>query len=185
MRSNASSMAAVRNTGRARRRHGRRPTLASQCQEGQRRHGFDRVELKVRREEREVQPSVLVQGMRTVLQQSGLGWMNFPQAYDGAYRGSPLADVSMFSCGPIKTMTAFGGAVIVVCDRDALVRMRRRQAGYRPPIARPLCTAPAETDSSKRRSRLDLRIVGGGSSPTWSGHSRGCSYDAPTVPTHL
>jgi len=42
-------------------------------------------------------------------------------------RGDPLADVSMFSFGPIKTATALGGAVLRVADAEALARMRALQ----------------------------------------------------------
>lgn len=45
-------------------------------------------------------------------------------------RGSPLADVSMFSFGPIKTATALAGGVLVIRDRAILGRMRAAQAGY-------------------------------------------------------
>jgi dTDP-4-amino-4,6-dideoxygalactose transaminase len=45
-------------------------------------------------------------------------------------RGSPLADVSMFSFGPIKTATALAGGVLVVRDRSILERMRADQAAY-------------------------------------------------------
>jgi dTDP-4-amino-4,6-dideoxygalactose transaminase len=53
------------------------------------------------------------------------------QAFRGReYRGHPLADVSLFSFGSIKTATALGGAIARV--RDAALRdaMRRRQAEY-------------------------------------------------------
>ena len=42
--------------------------------------------------------------------------------------GDPLADVSMFSFGPIKTATALGGAVLRVSDPRLLDRMRALQA---------------------------------------------------------
>jgi len=45
-------------------------------------------------------------------------------------RGNPLADVSMFSFGPIKTATALAGGVLVVRDRAVLERMRAAQARY-------------------------------------------------------
>ena len=48
------------------------------------------------------------------------------QAFDGVYRGSPAAHVSLFSFGPIKRATALGGAIAVFhspelacCFRDA------------------------------------------------------------------
>jgi dTDP-4-amino-4,6-dideoxygalactose transaminase len=52
------------------------------------------------------------------------------QAYDGVYRGSPLADVAMFSFGPIKTKTCLGGGVLTVADTELLASMRRIQAEY-------------------------------------------------------
>jgi dTDP-4-amino-4,6-dideoxygalactose transaminase len=45
-------------------------------------------------------------------------------------RGSPLADVSMFSFGPIKTASALAGGVLVVRDPAILERMRAAQASY-------------------------------------------------------
>ncbi|HEX4128815.1 MAG TPA: DegT/DnrJ/EryC1/StrS family aminotransferase [Pirellulales bacterium] len=50
------------------------------------------------------------------------------QAFDGNYRGDPLAHVSMFSFGVIKTATAGGGALLRVRDRAVLERMRAIQA---------------------------------------------------------
>ena len=47
--------------------------------------------------------------------------------------GDPLADVSMFSFGSIKTTTAVGGAVLRVRNPDLLAAMRRLQEGWRPP----------------------------------------------------
>jgi perosamine synthetase len=41
--------------------------------------------------------------------------------------GDPLADVSMFSFGTLKTASAVGGAVLHVRDPDLLGRMRRAQ----------------------------------------------------------
>jgi perosamine synthetase len=43
--------------------------------------------------------------------------------------GDRLADVSMFSLGPIKTATALGGAVLRVGDPELLDRMRTLEAG--------------------------------------------------------
>jgi perosamine synthetase len=40
------------------------------------------------------------------------------QAWTPAFRGSPEADVSLFSFGPIKTITALGGAVAAFRDPD-------------------------------------------------------------------
>jgi len=52
------------------------------------------------------------------------------QAYDGIYRGSLLADVAMFSFGPIKTKTCLGGGILTVNDASILATMRRIQADY-------------------------------------------------------
>ena len=53
------------------------------------------------------------------------------QAFNGrAYPGSPIADLSMFSFGPIKTSTALGGALIRVRDDALRGRMRAIQATY-------------------------------------------------------
>ncbi|MFD7664521.1 DegT/DnrJ/EryC1/StrS family aminotransferase [Streptomyces sp. NPDC059788] len=56
------------------------------------------------------------------------GWLlveDCAQAYDGPdFRGSPGADVSLFSFGPIKTATALGGAVAVVRNPGLLATMR-------------------------------------------------------------
>jgi dTDP-4-amino-4,6-dideoxygalactose transaminase len=52
------------------------------------------------------------------------------QAYDGAYHGDPASDVRMFSFGPIKTMTALGGAIVQAHDPDLIARMRRAQERY-------------------------------------------------------
>jgi perosamine synthetase len=48
------------------------------------------------------------------------------QAFDGSYRGHPEATVSMFSFGPIKTLTALGGAVSTVRDPKLADAMRER-----------------------------------------------------------
>ncbi len=54
------------------------------------------------------------------------------QAFIGKdYIGDELADVSMFSFGPIKTGTALGGAVFRVHDAELLDRMRELQDQYR------------------------------------------------------
>lgn len=53
------------------------------------------------------------------------------QAYDGPLnRGSELADVAMFSFGPIKTKTCLGGGMLTVKDAELLARMRGIQADY-------------------------------------------------------
>jgi dTDP-4-amino-4,6-dideoxygalactose transaminase len=60
------------------------------------------------------------------------GWLlleDCAQAFTGAdFKGSPLADVSMFSFGPIKTAAALAGGVLCVRDPEILARMRVRQA---------------------------------------------------------
>lgn len=48
------------------------------------------------------------------------------------YSGSPHADVSMFSFGPIKTCTAFGGAVAVVRDSKLYSAMNALHSQYPP-----------------------------------------------------
>ena len=49
------------------------------------------------------------------------------QAFRGPhYLGDPLADVAMFSFGPVKTASAAGGALL--CVRDPLLRERMRRA---------------------------------------------------------
>ncbi len=53
------------------------------------------------------------------------------QAFDGrAYPGHALADLSLFSFGPLKTSTAMGGALIRVRDGDLCARMREIQSAY-------------------------------------------------------
>lgn len=50
------------------------------------------------------------------------------QAFDGPRdTGDPLADVSMFSFGILKTSTALGGAMLTVHDHGFLERMRQLQ----------------------------------------------------------
>ena len=44
--------------------------------------------------------------------------------------GDPLADVSLFSLGPIKTATALGGALVEVRDPHLLKRMRAIEASW-------------------------------------------------------
>jgi perosamine synthetase len=59
------------------------------------------------------------------------GWVlleDCAQAFTGPdYKGSPLADVSMFSFGPIKTAAALAGGVLCVRDGEILAKMRVRQ----------------------------------------------------------
>ena len=53
------------------------------------------------------------------------------QAFNGSeYLGSNLADLVMYSFGPIKTATALGGAVIKVNGAKLLDRMRAIQSKY-------------------------------------------------------
>ncbi len=63
------------------------------------------------------------------------------QAFNGSdYLGSELADVVMYSFGPIKTATALGGAVLTVKDPALLDRMRTIQSKY-----------PVQTDAKHRK----------------------------------
>jgi dTDP-4-amino-4,6-dideoxygalactose transaminase len=53
------------------------------------------------------------------------------QAFVGCHDdGHPDADVTMFSFGPIKTITAFGGGVFCVRDAKLLARMQAIQSEY-------------------------------------------------------
>jgi perosamine synthetase len=53
------------------------------------------------------------------------------QAYEGLdFTGHPLADVSMFSFGTIKTATALGGAMFQVTDQNILETMQQKQNAY-------------------------------------------------------
>lgn len=52
------------------------------------------------------------------------------QVYDGVYHGDPASDVSLFSFGPIKTATAFGGALLRCKDRTLAERLRLLQGHY-------------------------------------------------------
>ena len=53
------------------------------------------------------------------------------EAYAGPeWRGHPHSDLSLFSFGPIKTATAFGGALARVADPGLLVRMKEVAADY-------------------------------------------------------
>lgn len=59
------------------------------------------------------------------------GWLlleDCAQAFTGPdFKGSPLADASMFSFGPIKTAAALAGGVFCVRDAEILAEMRVRQ----------------------------------------------------------
>jgi perosamine synthetase len=52
------------------------------------------------------------------------------QSWTPTFRGSPEADVSLFSFGPIKTLTALGGAVATFRDADIASRFAARVASY-------------------------------------------------------
>ena len=53
------------------------------------------------------------------------------QTFHGPHdTGDPLADVSMFSFGPLKTATALGGAVLHAPNRGILPKMRDRQSSW-------------------------------------------------------
>jgi perosamine synthetase len=53
------------------------------------------------------------------------------QAFRGrGFTGTPGAAVSLFSFGPIKTCTAFGGALVTVRDLQLLDKMRMAQSRY-------------------------------------------------------
>jgi perosamine synthetase len=53
------------------------------------------------------------------------------QAFHGPHdAGDPLADVSMFSFGPLKTATALGGAVLYARNRGILPKLRNRQSSW-------------------------------------------------------
>jgi dTDP-4-amino-4,6-dideoxygalactose transaminase len=50
------------------------------------------------------------------------------QAFDVEYRGHPEADLALISFGPIKSVTALGGAVLAVRDPALAQSLRRRLA---------------------------------------------------------
>lgn len=50
------------------------------------------------------------------------------QAFDGVYRGSPAAHVSLFSFGPIKRATALGGAIAVFQSPELADSFRKAQS---------------------------------------------------------
>jgi dTDP-4-amino-4,6-dideoxygalactose transaminase len=54
------------------------------------------------------------------------------QTWEGSYRGSPDADVVLFSFGPAKTATALGGAVALFRDPQAAERFRRAERDLPP-----------------------------------------------------
>ena len=57
-------------------------------------------------------------------------WEDCAQAFAGARTGEPIADVSMYSFGALKTCTALGGALLEVQDSTLLTRMRAAQRGW-------------------------------------------------------
>jgi perosamine synthetase len=53
------------------------------------------------------------------------------EAYAGpGWRGHANSDLTLFSFGPIKTATAFGGGLALVADPDLLTRMKEAAADY-------------------------------------------------------
>ncbi|MBQ0724133.1 MAG: aminotransferase class V-fold PLP-dependent enzyme [Cycloclasticus sp.] len=53
------------------------------------------------------------------------------QAFCGSkYHGSPFADISLFSFGPIKTSTALGGAIVVTKSKSHLVGLHLLEKSY-------------------------------------------------------
>lgn len=52
------------------------------------------------------------------------------QAWTPEFRGSQDADVSLFSFGPIKTITALGGGIAVLRDNELARRLEAHLAGY-------------------------------------------------------
>jgi dTDP-4-amino-4,6-dideoxygalactose transaminase len=71
------------------------------------------------------------------------------QAFAGSqYQGHPLAEVSMFSFGPIKTATALGGAVLHVRDNALLERL---QAAHQ--------TWPVQPEGQFRRRLLKYAML--------------------------
>jgi perosamine synthetase len=67
-------------------------------------------------------------------------------------RGDDLADVSLFSFGPIKTATALGGALVRVGDRDLRERMRVRQEEW--------ALQPRREYAAKALKFAALRVLG-------------------------
>ena len=81
----------------------------------------------------------------------------------------PLADVSLFSFGTIKTATALGGALARVSSPDLRARMAAIQTAWPLPIAPRLRLAPRPSPSSSSRcrhhsstpcSRRSVRLLG-------------------------
>ena len=52
------------------------------------------------------------------------------QAYDSQYYGHPGADISLFSFGPLKTVSALGGALLWVRDSRIFSKMGRLHGKY-------------------------------------------------------
>jgi perosamine synthetase len=57
-------------------------------------------------------------------------WEDCAQAFAGAHAGEPMADVSMYSFGALKTCTALGGALLEVQDPLLLASMRAAQGRW-------------------------------------------------------
>jgi len=71
------------------------------------------------------------------------------QAFNGhRYGGSPAADLSLFSFGPIKTATALGGALLRVKSADLRQRMRTIQSGY-----------PMQPEARQRKRVLQFMVL--------------------------
>lgn len=71
------------------------------------------------------------------------------QAFAGCqYQGHPLAEVSMFSFGPIKTATALGGAVLHVRDTALLQRLEAAHQSW-----------PVQPDAQFRRRLLKYAML--------------------------
>jgi perosamine synthetase len=95
------------------------------------------------------------------------------QAFNGReYLGSPLADVIMFSFGPIKTATALGGGLLRVPDPGLLQKMRNVQASY-----------PVQSERQQRKRIFKFMGLKAATSPTGLGaiyrfyKSRGKDYE--------
>ena len=77
------------------------------------------------------------------------------QAFNGRdYGGSPLADVVMYSFGPIKTSTALGGAILRVRSPGLLQKMRDIQKAY-----------PIQSDAKQRKRILKFMGLKAATSP--------------------
>ncbi len=95
------------------------------------------------------------------------------QAFNGReYLGSPLADVIMYSFGPIKTATALGGGLLRVPDPGLLQKMRDIQSRY-----------PVQSERQQRKRVYKFMGLKAATSPTGLGaiyrfyRSRGKDYE--------